>query len=194
MHQLMDEINIIKVLDVAVQGMDPAVFEYRLKGARHLAKKYPERYTWASTFPLWNFNESGYVGNTIIGLDKTFEDGALAVKVWKDVGLSLKNDQGEHIHFDDPLFDPIIEHIVVQGKPVLGHLAEPIHAWRPLEEGNPLHNYQRSNPEWHFYGKPDIPCYERIISARDERVARHPKMTFVAFHLGSMSHGCGHGR
>ena len=191
MHELMTEINIIKVLDVAVRGIDPELFEYRMNGARKLAEKYPDRYTWASTFPLWNINEPGYVGKTINGLDKNFEDGALAVKVWKDVGLSLKDGQGEHIHFDDPLFDPIIEHIIVNERPVLGHLAEPIHAWRPLEVDNPLHNYQRSNPQWHFYGKRDIPSYERIIAARDARVARHPEMTFVAFHLGSMSHDVG---
>ena len=92
---------------------------------------------------------------------------------------------------DDPLFDPIIEHIVANGKPLLGHLAEPIHAWRPLEKDNPLHRYQHANPQWHFYGKPEIPSYERIIAARDARIAKHPKMTFVAFHLGSMSHDVG---
>lgn len=189
--ELMDEINIIRVLNVSVRGMDKDRFDYHQEAARSLAEKYPDKFSWASTFPLWNVNEPGYVGKTITGLNKDFKNNALAVKVWKDVGLAAVNDHGDHIHFDDPVFDPIIEHIVVHGKPVLGHLAEPIHAWRPLEDGNPLHNYQRENPEWHFYNRAEMPSYERIIAARDARVAKHPEMTFVAFHLGSMSHDVG---
>lgn len=189
--ELMDEINLIGVLNVSVRGMEADVYNYRHDSALRLAVKYPEKFSWASTFPLWNINEPGYVGKTITGLNEDFENNAQAVKVWKDVGLAATNDHGDHIHFDDPVFDPIIEHIVVDGLPVLGHLAEPIHAWRPLEDGNPLHNYQRENPEWHFYAKPDMPSYERIIAARDARVAKHPDMTFVAFHLGSMSHDVG---
>ncbi len=190
-HEIMEEINIIKVLNVSVRAMTADVFEYRKVGARQLAHDHPGGFSWASTFPLWNINEPGYVGKTINVLDESFADGAIAVKVWKDVGLEVKNEHGDHIHFDDAKFDPIVEHIVANGRPVLGHLAEPIHAWRPLDEENPLHRYQLSNPQWHFYGKPEMPSYEKIIAARDARVARHPEMTFVAFHLGSMSHDVG---
>jgi len=190
-HELMEEINLIKVLNVSVRAMDPKVFEYRNANARQLAHDHPHTFSWASTFPLWNINEPGYVGKVINGLDKNFADGALAVKVWKDIGLEAKDPHGEHIHLDDPIFDPIVEHIVANNKPLLGHLAEPIHAWRPLEKDNPLHRYQHANPQWHFYGKADIPSYERIIAARDARIAKHPEMTFVAFHLGSMSHDVG---
>lgn len=190
-HELMEEINLIKVLNVSVRAMEPERYEYRLNGAKSLANKYPDKFAWACTFPLWNINDSDYIDKTLQGLEQNFMDGALAVKIWKDVGLEVKDEEGEHIHLDDPVFDPIIEYIVVQGKPVLGHLAEPIHAWRPLEEDNPLHRYQLNSPQWHFYGRPEIPSYERIIAARDERVARHPDMTFIAFHLGSMSHDVG---
>ena len=90
------------------------------------------------------------------------------------------------------LFDSLLDLLFCFGQPgLLGHLAEPIHAWRPLENDNPLHRYQHANPQWHFYGKADIPSYERIIAARDARIAKHPEMTFVAFHLGSMSHDVG---
>ena len=77
----MKEINLIKVLNVSVRGMDPEIFEYRRNGTRQLAHDHPHSFAWASTFPLWNINEPGYVGKVINGLDESFSDGALAVKV-----------------------------------------------------------------------------------------------------------------
>jgi hypothetical protein len=73
-HELMEEINLIKVLNVSVRAMDPKVFEYRNANARQLAHDHPHTFSWASTFPLWNINEPGYVGKVINGLDKNFAD------------------------------------------------------------------------------------------------------------------------
>ena len=86
-HALMEEINLIKVLTVSVRAMDPEVFEYWMQGARQLAHDHPRSFTWASFFPLWNINEPGYVGKVINGFDENFAYGALAVKVWKNIGL-----------------------------------------------------------------------------------------------------------
>ena len=83
----MEEINLIKVLNVSVRTMDPEVFEYRMQGARQLAHDHPLSFTWASFFPLWNIKEPGDVGKVINGLDENFAYGALAVKVWKNIGL-----------------------------------------------------------------------------------------------------------
>ena len=52
--------------------------------------------------------------------------GAVAVKIWKEVGIEIKNRDGKFILPDDPLFDPIYAHLAKVGKPLHAHLAEPI--------------------------------------------------------------------
>ncbi len=77
----------MKVLNVSVRAMDPEVFEYRMQRARQLAHDHPRSFTWASFFPLGNISEPGSVGKVINGLDENFASGALALKIWKNIGL-----------------------------------------------------------------------------------------------------------
>ena len=47
--------------------------------------------------------------------------------------------------------------------------------------------YQERTPDYqnfNQYGK-DVPSYEELIDIRDKLLARHPKTTFVACHLGN---------
>jgi predicted TIM-barrel fold metal-dependent hydrolase len=71
----------------------------------------------------------------------------------------------------------------------MAHIAEPVQAWRPLDDPtNPHYGYYQNNPEYHAYNFPEIPSYETIIAARDNWIENNPDLQILCAHIGSMSH------
>lgn len=180
--------NNIRMINICTVGNNPDLLVMSETIAEHLFDKYGSLFSFASTFDLTKQYESDYVQQVRKWLDTSYRNGAVMTKIWKEIGMEIKNQAGEFIMPDDPLFNPIFEHIIQSGKPVLCHLAEPIGAWLPLNPDGIHYGYYSQHPEWHFYGKEGMPAWEQIIEARDNLLARHPDLTFIGAHLGSMSH------
>ncbi|MDP3072082.1 MAG: amidohydrolase family protein [Opitutaceae bacterium] len=185
-HALFRRIN-VRTINVCVPGgdgrlatMDRVAFE--------LYRKEPELYPVTTTFDLRGRDEPDFVPKTIAWLDAAFARGAVAVKIWKEVGIEIKDRDGKFILPDDPLFDPIYAHLARRGKPLHAHLAEPIDAWLPLDPTSSHYGYYSQNPQWHLHGKPDYPSHAAIIAARDNIMRKHPTLTVVGAHLGSLEH------
>jgi predicted TIM-barrel fold metal-dependent hydrolase len=159
--------------------------------ALELYRKHPDLYPFTATFDLQRRNEPSYAKDVIAFLDEKFQQGAVAVKIWKEVGLEIKNPQGKFILPDDPLFDPIYAFIARRGKLLHAHLAEPVAAWLPLDPKSINYAYYSANPEWHLYGKPEYPSHAAIIAARDNILRKHPDLIVVGAHLGSLEHDLG---
>jgi predicted TIM-barrel fold metal-dependent hydrolase len=121
-------------------------------------------------------------------LDQAAARGAVAVKVWKNIGMALRDAKGELVMLDDPGFDPVFAHVRAMGLPLIGHLGEPRNCWLPLEEmtTNNDRSYFREHPQYHMFLQPQMPSYEAQIIARDRRLERTPGLTFVGAHLASL--------
>ena len=118
-------------------------------------------------------------------LRQSFADGAIGVKIWKNIGMSIKGKTGAYLLPDDPALRPIYELILKADQTLVAHLAEPNGAWLPLDAKNPELRYYSDNPQWHMYGKAGAPVKEDILKARDRLLARYPKLRVVGCHLGS---------
>ena len=141
-----------------------------------------------TTFDAYNFNNPDFGAEAIKQLDRDFAAGAIAVKVWKNIGMELKNRDGAFVMPDDPKFEPIYREIAEHGKTLMMHTAEPDSCWKPLDPANPdsADDYYRENPQWYMGDKPDHPSKARILSARDRVIAENPELRVVGAHLGSM--------
>jgi predicted TIM-barrel fold metal-dependent hydrolase len=177
----------VRTMNVCNNGTDGNL-ETMHRIAVDLFRKHPDLFPFASTFDVTGVNEPGYPLEVIQWLNGTFDKGAVAVKIWKEVGLQVKKKDGTFILPDDAIFDPIYAHIAARRKPLLAHLAEPIDAWRPLDPESPHYRYYSSNPQWHLYGKPEYPSHAAIIAARDRILVKHPTLTLIGAHLGSLEH------
>jgi len=178
----------LRVVNICLYGNRPELLEPAEQRAELFYQKYRGRFYFASTFDLTRRNEPDYAKQVIEWLDKTFEAGALTVKIWKEVGMDLKTPGGAYLMPDDPLFDSIYEHLVKRGKPLTAHLADPIDAWLPLDPGGAHYTYFLKNPKWHVYGRKDVPSHADIIAARDNIMVKHPHLVVIGAHLGSMEH------
>ena len=180
--------NNMRVVNICLYGTRPEFLEPGHIRAVYLQETYAPQFFFASTFDLTQRNEPDYAEQVIAWLDRTFEDGALMVKLWKDAGMEITTPDGEFILPDDPIFDPIYSHIARRGKPLMMHVADPIEAWRPLDPNSFHYNYYRNNPEWHVYDREGFPSHEELMAARDNVLAKHPDLVVLGAHFGSMTH------
>jgi predicted TIM-barrel fold metal-dependent hydrolase len=185
-NRLFDEIN-VRTINVCVPGGDGHL-ELMHRVALDLYRKRPDLYPFTATFDCRNFNEPDFADKAIAWLEQQFKNGAVAVKIWKEFGMEVKNRDGKFVLPDDPKLDPIYAFLARRGKPLHAHLAEPIDAWRPLDPNSPHYSYYSTNPQWHLYGKPEYPSHAAIIAARDNIMKKHPTLVVVGAHLGSLEH------
>lgn len=179
--------NRVQAINVSVPGTDGHLETmHRIAGG--LAKTHPDLHFFASTFDLRERHAPGWAERTTKALDDTFANGAVMVKIWKEVGIDLKRPDGSFMMPDDTLLDSVYAHLASRGKPLHAHLAEPLDAWRPLDPNSVHYSYYSKNPEWHLFGKPAYPSHEAIIAARDRILEKHPTLVVIAAHLASLEH------
>jgi len=172
---------------VNVTGSERKIDE-KWRDFRALRAAHPDRFFIVATFDPFRFNEPDFVSRVIEQLRADIAAGAKGVKVWKDIGMEVRDAEGRHVQIDHPRFQPIFDFLVEQDIPVMAHIAEPLAAWQPLSADNPHFWYYSNNPQYHAYSQPQIPRHETIIAARDRWLARNPRLTVVAMHLASVEH------
>ena len=162
--------------------------EQQQEVAVRLIKAFPGNVYFASAFSVKDFNSPTWLNGTLDYLKKSFDSGAIAVKIWKNIGMELKDTQGKFVMIDNPVFDTIIDFIEKNNITLIGHLGEPRNAWLPVEQMTVKGDktYFAANPQYHMYLHPEYPSYEDQINARDRMLEKHPRIRFVGAHLGSL--------
>jgi predicted TIM-barrel fold metal-dependent hydrolase len=177
----------LRVVNVSNPGTDGHLdFMHRFNAA--LVKQHPDIFSFASTFDLTTRNQPDYGARMAKALDETFGQGAVMVKIWKEVGLELKRPDGAFLMPDDAIFDPVYAHLASRKKPLLAHLAEPREAWLPLDPKGVHYGYYSRNPQWHLFGKPEYPSHARLMDARDNILAKYPGLVMIGAHIGSLEY------
>lgn len=140
------------------------------------------------TFSTEHFGETGWQDLAIRQIEKGMNNGALGVKIWKNIGLELKGKLGEYIMADHTGFDPIYEYLTNNKIPLLTHLGEPKNCWLPLEEMTVTSDidYFSRHPEYHMYLNKETPSYEAQLDARDRVLEKYPGLKLIGAHLASL--------
>jgi len=177
-----------KLLTVNVDVPHYPSLDSQKRYAKHQIEEFPDRVNFLTAFTLNHWDSTGWADETITQLKTAFAEGALGIKLWKNIGMVYKDSAGHFIMIDDPKFDPVIAYIVGQDKTVMAHLGEPKNCWLPLDKMTVKNDrdYFKNNPEYHMYLHPECPSYEDQINARDRFVEKHPEMRFVGAHMGSL--------
>ena len=177
-----------RLLTINVNYGDFPPLPQQRSDALALRQAHPDRVAFATTFDATGSERSGWGRDVERQLTVDLDAGAVAVKVWKDIGMQQRDQDGRAVMIDDPRFTPIFRMLEERGAVVLGHLGEPRNAWLPLPEmtirGD--REYFTSHPHYHMYTHPEWPTYEQQIAARDRMLDRHPKLRFVGVHLASL--------
>src|SRR5690349_3902789 len=122
-----------RVLTINVNYADFPPLPEQLADAVALRSASPERIAFATTFNAQGSDRPGWLANTQKQLDAALSSGAVAVKVWKDIGMQWRDPDGHVVMVDDKRFAPLFESLAARHVVVLGHQGEPRNAWLPLD-------------------------------------------------------------
>lgn len=134
---------------------------------------------------------SGDLGRTAAGsLRDSVRAGAKGIKVWKDLGLHVRDDRGHLILPDDSRLSPLWEAAADERIPVFIHTADPVAFFEPIDERNERYEELHAHPEWSF-ADPSFPRFDRLIDSLEATVAANPATTFVGVHVGGYAENLG---
>ena len=149
----------------------------------NIKKNAPERLGVFVNLNWENIDSDTFLENNIKILRDAKKDGAIGLKVYKSLGLTDKDSNGNRIAVNDPRIDPIWEECGKLGFPVLIHSADPASFWKPKDKNNERWLELKQKPN--RYRNPDLfPSFESIIAEQHNVFEKHPKTTFINAHLG----------
>jgi len=177
-----------ELLSINVDYPDFPPLERQAQVAHTLQAVDPKRFHFLTTFSMQGFGGPDWTTDTIRHIDAEMANGAVGVKVWKNVGMVERDAQHHLIFLDNPGFDGVMNHLETARIPLVAHQAEPRNCWLPLDQMTTQNDrsYFRDHPEYYMYLHPQMPSYESLMAARDRFVARHPKLIFIGAHLASL--------
>jgi predicted TIM-barrel fold metal-dependent hydrolase len=110
--------------------------------------------------------------------------GARGIKVWKDLGRSVRDGLGSLVLVDDPRLTEVWNLAGELGLPVLVHIGDPPAFFRPADRFNERLEELRRHPRasWHRAG---LPTYDRLVDALQSAVASAPDTTWIGAHVAS---------
>ena len=187
-YALLDRLH-IHILDILLvddhdryrKSMQP-----QLQDALRVVRESHGHAALCTTFDPFQFQQRDFSASAVRDLDRDFSDGAVAVKVWKNIGMEIKDRNGRYIMPDDPALGPVFEDIEKHQRTLIVHAAEPDEAWLPPNPKGLDYSYYQENPIWYMYRVPQAPKKQQILMARDHLLEQHSKLRVVGAHLGSM--------
>ncbi len=118
------------------------------------------------------------------------ERGAEGLKIWKGLGLQVRDDAGKLVDVDDGRLAPIWDTAGELGLPVMIHVADPVAFFDPVDANNERWEELGNHPDWAFTSPP-CPAFLHIVEGLAALVARHPQTTFIGAHVGCYAENLG---
>jgi predicted TIM-barrel fold metal-dependent hydrolase len=119
--------------------------------------------------------------------------GARGLKIWKTLGLSIRDADNDLIGIDDVRLSPLWDAAADLRVPVLIHFADPAAFFEPLTFANERWLELQLHPDWHQYPSRKTgdrsdsrpPSFEELHEQFAALLRRHPATTFIGAHMAS---------
>ena len=128
-------------------------------------------------------DEPDWTENAVKQLEFDVKNGAKGLKIYKSLGMRVKDSKGNRISVDDPRIDPIWAKCGELGIPVLIHSADPKPFWDPHDENNERWLELKLRPNRKRSADNPAP-WETIIKEQHNIFRKHPNTIFVNAHMG----------
>ncbi|WP_300265958.1 amidohydrolase family protein [Microbacterium sp.] len=110
--------------------------------------------------------------------------GARGVKIWKNLGLDVRDHTGALVAPDDPRVIALVALAGELGLPVLIHTADPIAFFDPLDEHNERLDELRESADWWFGDRDRHPSFDALLDAHARLVLACPDTDIIGAHVG----------
>src|SRR5262245_48576279 len=144
----------------------------------------PDRLLIFANIDFKRIDEPDFGSHMAADLEQARQLGARGLKIFKDLGLTIKDKSGRVVPIDDPRLDPIWDKCAELKMPVLIHAGDPIAFFQPIDRNNERWMQLRRHRDWNFDG-PGFPTYDQVLAQQDRMIARHPRTVFISAHLSN---------
>jgi uncharacterized protein len=143
----------------------------------------PKRFIVFANIDFGGVGKPGWTEKAIKQLEEDVKYGANGLKIFKNLGLSVKDNNGNRVAVDDPRLDAIWDKCGELKIPVLIHTADPKPFWDAEDEHNERWLEIASHPGRKRNDSDPAP-WEVLIEEQHRMFKKHPKTTFIAAHFG----------
>ncbi|MGB5894029.1 MAG: amidohydrolase family protein [Ignavibacteriaceae bacterium] len=191
----MDKLNMAVMVNLSGRGFtrvetEPGKFEYRMKDSQYLkesiknvSEQNPGRFIIFTNVDFHNFGEEGWTERILKELEDDVKSGANGLKIYKNLGLTLKDNNGNRVPTDDTRLDPIWQKCAELGIPVLIHTGEPFQFWQPQDKNNERWLELKQKPN-RYRDPKKYPPWEQVMEEQHNVFRKHPNTIFINAHLG----------
>ncbi|MGA7307151.1 MAG: amidohydrolase family protein [Rhodothermales bacterium] len=152
---------------------------------RTMKASYPNRFVVFANIDFSTFTDPGFGERAAAQLERDVANGAQGLKIFKNLGMFLKDSDGTIVPADDPRLDPVWEKCADLGIPVLIHVGEPSPFFEPQDRFNErwleLKQFPNRKRPPEVFG-----TWEEVMGHQHDLFRKHPRTTFINAHLGWM--------
>lgn len=175
----MDALN-LRVLVNLTPGSDPEVVRQRVD---YIASTpYRDRFRVFANVDWDGAGGPGWAENAVAKLEASVRNGAIGLKIAKNLGLTARKADGSRLRVDDPVLKPIWDLCAKLDIPVIIHTAEPKEFFSPLDYHNERWLELALFPSRRNYN-PEGPSWEDLMGERDRMYAANPNTRFIGAHF-----------
>lgn len=174
----MDSLNMRVMVNLTGIGGD------RLKAmAANIRQHGPNRFLLFTNLDFRGFGEEGWTAAAVKRLRDDVAAGANGLKIFKELGLTYKDNKGNRIAVDDPRLDAVWAACGEMRIPVLIHSAAPQSFWEPMDNKNERLLEMTLHAD-RSYPADKYASWEQIIGEQHQMFKKHPSTTFINAHFG----------
>ncbi len=180
MIKIMDACNVTTTFELD-GGLGPELDEDLAK----YAQAYPGRFKILANFGFGQqISDWDYFRKEVDGLEEAKRNGAIGIKIWKNLGLWTRDENRKLIPIDDERVDPLWKKAGEIKLPILIHIADLPANFAPLDRFNERYEFLKANLDLAYQG-PKAPPLSELLDQFERVVARHREETFILAHLGN---------
>ena len=185
----MDSLNMAYLINLSGSGLatffgKQDLMEKNLTSSiKNVKENYPKRF---GVFFNINFNridDENFKRNTTLLINDAVNQGAIGLKVYKNLGLNLRDSKGKRVPVDDERLSFIWEECAKLNIPVLIHSGEPKAFFDPIDKFNERWLHAREKPN-SFRSSDQYPAFDKIMLEQHNMFRKHSKTTFINAHFG----------
>lgn len=158
---------------------------YLRKSLENIEENAPTRFGLFLNIDFETIDDDDFAEKQVALIDSAVAAGVIGLKVYKSLGLTDTDKEGNRIQVNDPRLAPIWEACGAHNIPVLIHTGEPASFWKPKDKYNERWLELRQKPG-RYRDPATNPSFEEVMAEQHAIFENHPNTTFINAHLGWM--------
>jgi predicted TIM-barrel fold metal-dependent hydrolase len=188
----MDSLNMAYMINLSGSGIatfagNQTLMDLNLeKSISNVNQNFPERFGVFLNIDFNMIDHEDFHTKTVEIIKDAVNKGAIGLKVYKGLGLSVKDSKGIRVKVDDPRLSPIWNICGELNIPVLIHSGEPSPFFDPIDKYNERWLHARQKPS-SFRPSDKYPSFKTVMGEQYNMFKNHPNTTFINAHMGWMA-------